>query len=1013
MKPIVHKSIGSKMTRIFLVVLLCISQCPLHSNAESLRYALISPIVNVRNATSTKGDIVYVIESPGEYLILQESKDAQGEIWYKIQIKDDIHGFVANWVVDSIRTAEKETPIEGLIVVIEPGVKIRTRPSLHAAIHYITSEQEEKQVFASMNDENNRKWYKIQMEDQQYAWVASWVVQTKSDTPDQKSATDKLIICDSVNVRKGPSVDYPVVYYISSHLETRGIAEETDSNGKIWYKIRLPNNIEGWVASWVVKVQNWSDQKQQVTNKICAIEPPVNIRSGPSTTASIITTVDRYGEFEILYQSKDMNGKLWYEIRIDKGTGWVASWVVRVKSTGDTNETLQAVNVRSGPGSVYDKVFEIPSGTNFTIQGSMKSTNGDVWFQVLMGGKTGWIFYESVRVSQPPTLPEMYLNQIVQTKTLSSTPTLFEGPGEAYKQVQMESFPSSIQISAIAKNNQDQCWFQCSINGSIAWIQEKWLELPLEKDSEETPSFQLQHIEWSEHTDSVNFTMSFANKGLVSYESYQLQNPHRNIIEIKNCLLQFPDDSTKDEVVLMVQKQGILTAHIFQFSVHPNIVRMVVESTTDVRFITERNDQSLVFRFMDYANYAGPKLTINGIQLENQLVLKEYKGHLYAPLKDIAQTIRGTISWDNVNQQAILQVGNTVYGFKADNKNVYIKSGREDRIDIQNPILSFNSLLYVPISDCDTIFNAHFYALGNHYYLDNALTKVSFDQKFNASIFSFHFSFPISHTISKEENRITLHIPNSTLSSTLQPPPDSEWIKANSFARTVDNQSEATIVLSTADKSQVESAFISTDNRLIVTLKPTSGKGLQNKFIVIDPGHGSFRDNDYYDTGGIGPTGLLESAINLKISLKLKALLEENGAKVFLTRDKEQDSASPSLKSRIELANASGADMFISVHQNASINHKVKGIQCFYWHASSKTMAEKISDSISKETGLGILQILQRKFAITNAITSMPSILIETAAITNPEEEKMLQSDSFLSLIAEGLLKGIESYFQQ
>jgi len=144
MKLCKNQTLGSKCIRIVISVLLWSSLFQLPSNAETLRYALINPVVNVRNATSTKGDVVYVIETPGEYLILQESKDAEGKIWYKIQISEDLNGFVASWVVDSVRTAEKETPIEGMVVVIEPGVKIRTRPSLHASIHYITRDQEVK-----------------------------------------------------------------------------------------------------------------------------------------------------------------------------------------------------------------------------------------------------------------------------------------------------------------------------------------------------------------------------------------------------------------------------------------------------------------------------------------------------------------------------------------------------------------------------------------------------------------------------------------------------------------------------------------------------------------------------------------------------------------------------------------------------------------------------------------------------------------------------------------------------
>ncbi|HPJ12359.1 MAG TPA: N-acetylmuramoyl-L-alanine amidase [Caldisericia bacterium] len=1008
----VQINIFLKSIRILVSIVVLLSIFQPYTQAESLRYALISPIVNVRNATSTKGDVVYVIDSPGEFLILQESNDAEGKLWYKIQIREDLHGFVASWVVDSIRTAEKETPEEGLVVIIDPGVKIRTRPSLQASIHYITSEREEKQVFASINDESNRKWYKIQLSNQQFAWVASWVVQTKTESTDQKSASDKLIICDSINVRKGPGIEYPVVYFISSHLETRGIAEETDSTGKIWYKIRLPNNIEGWVASWVVKVQNWSDQKQQVTNKICAIEPPVNIRSGPSTTAGIITTVEQYGEFEILYQSKDMNGKLWYEIRIDQGTGWVASWVVTIKDTGQSNETLQAVNVRSGPGIIYDKVFEMPAGTAFAVQGAMKTSNGDQWFQILMGGKTGWVFNDLVRVSKPLDLPELFLNQLITVKP-SLTPILYEGPGDAYKQIQTLSLGSSVQISAVAKNNLDETWFQCVESGTTVWLQDRYLELPLNPGKEDTPSVQLEKVSWSEGTDHILFTLSFSSEEIIPFESYQLSNPYRTIIEIKNCTIALQEDSSKKEILLPIQKKGIATSHVFQFSLRPNIVRIVIESTNDIRFITERNLKSLAFRFMDYSNYTGPKLTINGNQLDNQLVLKEYKGHLYVPLKDIAQTIRGTVSWDNSSQQAIMQVGSILYGFKADQKNVYIKASREDRITIDNPILSFNSLIYVPLADCEKIFQAYLYSVGNHYYLDNKLTNIAYDQKLNASVFSFSFSFPISHSFTQDNQRVTIRIPNSTLSASLKPPENSEWVKANSIARSTEHSSESTIVLSTASKPQVETAFISTDNRLIVTLKPKTKKGLQDKLIILDPGHGSFRDNDYYDTGGIGPTGLLESAVNLKISLKLKSLLEENGAKVVLTREKEQDTSSSTLAARIEMANASGADLFLSIHQNASLNSQLSGIQSYYWHSSSKSIAEEISSTISKETGLHVRNILKRKFAVTDSITSMPSVLIETATITNPEEEKMLQSDSFLALIAEGILKGISNYFQQ
>jgi N-acetylmuramoyl-L-alanine amidase len=194
-------------------------------------------------------------------------------------------------------------------------------------------------------------------------------------------------------------------------------------------------------------------------------------------------------------------------------------------------------------------------------------------------------------------------------------------------------------------------------------------------------------------------------------------------------------------------------------------------------------------------------------------------------------------------------------------------------------------------------------------------------------------------------------------------------------------------------------------------MKSDQQKGLKDRTIILDPGHGSFTQDGYYDAGAIGPTGLLESAVNLKIALKLKTLLEEKGAVVIITRSQEQDKQSPTLKDRIKDANASGADLFLSIHQNASINHKLKGIQSFFWNNSSAKIASLLASSISKSTGLSINKVAKRSFAVTENITSMPSLLIETACLSNPEEEKMLQSDNFLLLIAEGLTNGIEQFF--
>jgi N-acetylmuramoyl-L-alanine amidase len=112
------------------------------------------------------------------------------------------------------------------------------------------------------------------------------------------------------------------------------------------------------------------------------------------------------------------------------------------------------------------------------------------------------------------------------------------------------------------------------------------------------------------------------------------------------------------------------------------------------------------------------------------------------------------------------------------------------------------------------------------------------------------------------------------------------------------------------------------------------------------------------------------------------------------------------------MANKSGADLYISIHQNASVNQEAKGSEVYYYNEGSLDFAEKMLKSLISFTGLTSRGIKKRGFAVTKEVTTMPSILIECAFISNPEEERMLQSDKFIELITDGLLKGLQSYFE-
>lgn len=194
---------------------------------------------------------------------------------------------------------------------------------------------------------------------------------------------------------------------------------------------------------------------------------------------------------------------------------------------------------------------------------------------------------------------------------------------------------------------------------------------------------------------------------------------------------------------------------------------------------------------------------------------------------------------------------------------------------------------------------------------------------------------------------------------------------------------------------------------------------LIGKLIVIDPGHGTINGNGISDPGAIGPTGITEREVVMDISNRLAAILTEKGARVMLTRT--GPSTTMTLDDRVRLANSANADLFISVHANASLNPNVNGTSTYYYAPANDPvlgpqrlqrvrLARLVQESMVAHGGRQDLGIIQSSFKVIRE-TNMPSILVETAFITNPTEEKLLADPAFRARIARGIAEGIERYY--
>jgi N-acetylmuramoyl-L-alanine amidase len=271
------------------------------------------------------------------------------------------------------------------------------------------------------------------------------------------------------------------------------------------------------------------------------------------------------------------------------------------------------------------------------------------------------------------------------------------------------------------------------------------------------------------------------------------------------------------------------------------------------------------------------------------------------------------------------------------------------------------------------------------------------------------------------------------------------------------NPDTVRVVLDIQEIADFNVFFLDNPSRLVIDIHGKEKAKKQDtetvkRRIVIDPGHGG------HDPGAVGPKGLYEKDIVLDIALKLKKILKKNNIyEVFMTR--ETDIFIP-LEERTVIANEKKADLFISIHANASPTRRAKGIETYLLNWTDDEEAnqvaarenaislEKMKEMQQRMDVLGIIMndlIRQNKrdesiklaHHIQSSLVSnlnnvhrnipdlgvkwalfyvlfgakMPSVLVEVSFISNPEEEKLLSKDVYRLQIAKSIADAIDTYF--
>lgn len=191
--------------------------------------------------------------------------------------------------------------------------------------------------------------------------------------------------------------------------------------------------------------------------------------------------------------------------------------------------------------------------------------------------------------------------------------------------------------------------------------------------------------------------------------------------------------------------------------------------------------------------------------------------------------------------------------------------------------------------------------------------------------------------------------------------------------------------------------------------------GLAGHSITIDAGHGG------NDSGAIGPTGVTEKSVTLRVALALQKILTSEGATVYMTRTTDTE-VSPKgaaasdieeLQARCDVANRHKSDIFISIHMDSFTNGAAKGTTGYYYALGSKKsrdLADKVRAGVIDQIGTPSRGTQSCNFYVVKH-TDMPATLVEVAFISNPTEEKLMNSEDGVQKAAQGIADGIADFF--
>ncbi len=434
-----------------------------------------------------------------------------------------------------------------------------------------------------------------------------------------------------------------------------------------------------------------------------------------------------------------------------------------------------------------------------------------------------------------------------------------------------------------------------------------------------------------------------------------------------------------------------------------------------------------------YAASNDVKLIINDEEVSSDVMPFIESRRTFVPARAVFESLGGIVDWDPDNHIVTVEYENTVVILKI-NDTAATVNGEKKTLDVPATIKNRRTVIPVRFvaeelgfivgwaDDSRTVTISSSKEPVESPAITGYVTKISVEEgtsKQENTIVTLHLSEPIkrdgdySTMTLNAPNRFALDLKGFQMDSGLSDLTYNEKDSPLTAVRVADFTENTVRVVCDLKELTTPSVSVSEDRTTITisfrTLTTYFEPMDDGKLVVmLDPGHGEST------AGKRSPCGSLrEYEFNRAVAYRMKSLLEAEGIEVLLTVEDDSD---PSLADRCELANSSDADIFVSIHANASGNGRdwtsPNGWEVYHYPGSvlGNRLATAISQSNFPRLGIHNRGIKTANFYVIKN-TYMPAVLIEHGFFTNIEEIELLKSDAWRDKVAQYNVEGILNFF--